>query len=156
MYAKIKTIKKEYKYKVLKRQNIQNPYILALGISEYPKEPLPGVRIDIQRIKKLFNNVNLFGYPTIDICQPWLKNENKKKGFITKQDIWEWLEIAKANIYASFIENHMNLLQNKPFDAIIFYISCHGSIDCSFVEIYSYYLLFMPYFFYVFRMLCYV
>ena len=44
-----------------------------------------------------------------------------------------WLTFAKKNIITRFAEIMENQTNLKPFDAIIFYVACHGTIDNSFV-----------------------
>ena len=53
----------------------------------------------------------------------------KKEGFLTRKDIMRWLMYAKSNI----VDRHKQYTQKqtdlKPFDAIIFYITSHGTTN---------------------------
>ena len=91
----------------------------------------------METIKKWFKNPNLFGYPTIDICEPWNNNhninsgnkKNNKQGYVTANDIWLWLEHARSKISSK---------NRFEFDSVIFYASCHGDKTCGLFVAYNF------------------
>ena len=85
--------------------------------------PLLGPMIDIKRIEKWLKNEKIYNYQSFNILQ----SKDKKNGFIFYNNVIQWLTDAATDIRLNCnIETNNNQIF---FDGLIFYVSCHATIN---------------------------
>ena len=79
--------------------------------------------VDIETIQKWLTDNNTYNYKKLNV----MKCDDNNHKFITKNNVLEWLSHARTDICVPFHPTHGTNM--KPYDALIFYVSCHGDVN---------------------------